>query len=65
MLALVSMTHSITILPDSRFLTAIEIEILSVCTSMPDIFNAGHKRVLLPEKFEQGTQNLLQRGALL
>jgi hypothetical protein len=30
-----------------------------------DIFNAGHKGCSFLEKFEQRTQNLLQRGALL
>src|SRR5258705_11558735 len=53
-LALVSMTHSITILP-SEFLTAIEI--LSVCTSIPIYLVLVIKGCSFLEKFEYGTQN--------
>src|SRR6266478_6685941 len=60
-LALVSMTHSITSLP-REFLTAIEM--LSVCTSMP-IYLVLLMRVFLSCRECASTQNLLQRGALL
>jgi hypothetical protein len=62
LLALVSMTHSITILP-TEFLT--QIEMLSMCTSMPIYLMLVIKGCSFLEKFEQGTQNVLQkRGAL-
>src|SRR6266853_4409916 len=61
-LALVSMTHSITTLP-TEFRTAIEM--LSVCTSIPIYLVLVIKGCPFLEKFEYGTQNLLQRGALL
>src|ERR1700757_3246827 len=60
-LALVSTTHSITILP-KEFLTAIEV--LSVCTSIPIYLTLVIKGCSFPEKFEQRTQNVLQSGAL-
>src|SRR6516225_5659199 len=60
-LALVSMTHSITILP-REFLTAIEV--LPVCTSIPIYLTLVIKECSFPEKFEQRTQTVLQRGAL-
>src|SRR5215475_11444711 len=59
-LALVSTTHSITILP-LEFLTAIEV--LSVCTSIPIYLMLVIKGCSFLE-FEQRTQNVLQRGAL-
>src|SRR5215469_12357826 len=60
-LAFVSMTPSITILP-REFLTAIEV--LSVCTSIPIYLTLAIKGCSFPEKFEQRTQTVLQRGAL-
>src|SRR5499425_1104462 len=60
-LALVSMTHSITTFP-TEFITAIEI--LSLCTSMP-IYLVLVIRVSFLDEVEPSTQNLLQRGALL
>jgi len=60
-LPLVSMTHSITILP-REFLT--QIEMLSMCTSMPMYLMLVIKGCSFLEKFEQGTQNVLQRGGL-
>src|SRR5215471_659607 len=60
-LALVSIAHSITILP-MEFLTAIEV--LSVCTSIPIYLTLIIKGCSFPEKFEQRTHNVLQRGAL-
>src|ERR1700689_4290458 len=62
MLALVSITHSITIFP-AAFLTAIEM--LSLCTSIPIYFLSFNMRVLLSEGVDANDQNLLQRGALL
>src|SRR6516162_8308942 len=56
-LALVSIAHSITILP-MEFLTAIEV--LSVCTSIPIYLTLIIKGCSFPEKFEQRTQNVLQ-----
>src|SRR4030095_8522739 len=61
-LALVSITDSITTLPRA-FLAAIEI--LSVCTSIPIYLVLVIKGCSLLEKFEYGTQNVLRRGALL
>src|SRR5215472_2303947 len=58
-LALVSITLSITTLP-SEFLTAIEI--LSVCTSIPIYLVLVIEGCSFLEKFEYGTQNLLQRA---
>src|SRR5215467_16189818 len=57
-LALVSMTHSITTLP-TEFLTAIEI--LSVCTSIP-IYLVLVIKGVLSGAVEPSTQNLLHRG---
>src|ERR1700688_1098889 len=57
-LALVSMTHSITILP-TEFMTGIEID--SLCTSMP-IYFVPFMRVLLLVDFEANAQNLPQKG---
>src|SRR5450631_3350245 len=62
MLALVSITHSITIFP-AAFLTAIEI--LSLCTSIPIYFLSFNMRVLLSVGVDANDQNLHQRGALL
>src|SRR5215813_9227602 len=59
-LALVSMTLSITTLP-TEFLT--QIETLSLCTSSPIYLTLVIKGCSFLEKFEQGTQNVLQRGA--
>src|SRR6266403_714070 len=61
-LALVSMTLSITTLP-TEFLT--QIEMLSLCTSSPIYLTLVIKGCSFLEKFEQRTQNVLQRGALL
>src|SRR6516162_1002797 len=61
-LALVSMTLSITTLP-TEFLT--QIEMLSLCTSSPIYLALVIKGCSFLEKFEQRTQNVLQRGALL
>src|SRR5271170_7476351 len=58
MLALVSITHSITIFPAS-FMTAIEM--LSLCTSMP-IYLVLVIRAFLSGRVEPSTQNLLQKG---
>jgi hypothetical protein len=61
-LALVSMTHSITIFPP-EFITAIEI--LSLCTSMPIYLVLVIKGVPF-WRVEPSAQNLLQkRGGLL
>src|SRR5215475_4826134 len=57
-LALVSMTHSITTFP-TEFITAIEI--LSLCTSMP-IYFVLVIRVSFLDEVEPSTQNLLQRA---
>jgi len=60
-LALVSMTHSITTFP-TEFITAIEI--LFLCTSIP-IYLVLVIRVSFLDEVEPSTQNLIQRGALL
>src|SRR5215472_12211437 len=62
MLALVSMTHSITTLPAS-FLTAIEI--LSLCTSMPIYLVLVIKGVPPLERLSQALKPYSTRGALL
>jgi hypothetical protein len=54
--------NSITILP-IEFVTAIEI--LSVCTSMPIYLTLVIIGCSFLKKCEQGTRNVLQRGALL
>src|SRR5467141_3735746 len=61
-LALVSMTHSITTLP-AEFRTAIEM--LSLCTSKPIYLVLVIKGCSFLVGNEPSTQNLLQRGALL
>src|SRR5580693_3160397 len=61
-LALVSMTLSITTLP-TEFLT--QIEMLSLCTSSPIYLTLVIKGCSFLERFEQRTQNVLQWGALL
>jgi hypothetical protein len=58
--ALVSMTHSITILP-REFLTAIEV--LSVCTSIPIYLTLVIKGCSFPEKFEQRHSKRTPKGA--
>src|SRR5215469_16696405 len=59
-LAMVAMTLSITTLP-TEFLT--QIEMPSLCTPIPIIFNGGHKKgCFFLGKFEQRTQNVLQRA---
>src|SRR6202162_5546085 len=60
MLALVSITHSITIFP-AAFLTAIEI--LSLCTSMPIYFLLSIEGVPFWRGFELTTQNPTPKGA--
>src|SRR5215470_6114840 len=62
MLALVSMTHSITTLP-AEFLTAIEI--LSLCTSMPIYLVLVIKGVPPLERLRQALKPYSTRGALL
>src|SRR5271163_2580795 len=61
-LALVSIVHSITSLPE-EFRTAIEIA--SLCTSIPIYFTLSIEGAPLRSRFEPSTQNLLQKGALL
>src|SRR6516164_9195744 len=58
-LALVSMTPSITILP-REFRTAIEV--LSVCTSIPIYLTLVIKGCSFPEKFEQRHSNRTPKG---
>src|ERR1700694_3929685 len=61
-LALVSITHSITSLP-GEFRTAMEI--VSLCTSIPIYFTPSIYRVLLSVGVRADTQTYSKRGALL